>query len=280
MALLLILDREHKALWVKAKNKPRDNRWCLPEVEDPINKPSNRLNVELLAKQAFIPLKSSLIGRKSILDLYHNEQQLYLFLCAGKESLEVQFDLTKYRDIQWIPINCISELEYWSHFSVKSIMEAYYDILLTGFTVPKCHFHIVKNGYERKEIEDYNQSLLQGGMNILIELKDQYTLYHQSVPETGDYAFLNNWQGIPVAVLEITGVTIESFEKIGNLFKELDNQRELTAEDWIEQYRKTFLKWCKKYNKKFSINKSVVVSQFKIIHHFDDKKIDHLKRQK
>jgi uncharacterized protein YhfF len=277
MAFLLILDREHKALWVKTKNKSRDNRWGLPEVEDPINKPSNRLNVELLAKQAFIPLRSSLIGRKSILDLYHNEQQLYLFLCPGKESSEVQFDLTKYRDIQWLPINCINELEYWSRLSGKSIIEAYYDILLNGFSGQKGNFHIVKNGYGRKDIEDYNQLILQGKKKVLIELKDQYILYHQPIPEVGDYAFLNNWQGIPIAVLEIIGVTVESFEKIGNLIKELDNQQELTAEDWIEKYKKTFLKWCKKHNKKFSINKSVVVSQFKIIQHFNDKKIDNLK---
>ena len=97
MAFLLILDREHKAIWVKNKNKINDNHWFLPEVEDPVNKPSNRLNVELLAKQAFIPLKSSLIGKKNLLDISHNEQIIYLFLCIGKEASEIMFDLTKYK---------------------------------------------------------------------------------------------------------------------------------------------------------------------------------------
>ncbi|MDD3656889.1 MAG: ASCH domain-containing protein [Atribacterota bacterium] len=276
MAFLLILDREHKALWVKTKNRLADNSWFLPEVEDPINKPSNRLNVELLAKQAFIPLKSSLIGKKIILDIFRNEQQLYLFLCPGKESSEVLFDLTKYRNIQWIPINCIGESESFSSLSGKSIIEAYYDILLNEFTERKNHFHIVKNGYGKKDIEEFNRAILNSQQKIIVELKDQYNLYHQLIPEIGDYALLNNWKGIPVAALEITGITLEPFEKISDFIKESDTLKEYSVKNVVEQYKKTFQKWCKKNNKQFSTNKTVVISQFKIIKQLNEKKIDHL----
>jgi len=277
MAFLLILDREHKALWVKNKNKPDDNHWLLPEVEDPVNKPSNRLNVELLAKQAFIPLKSSLIGKKSLLDIHHNDQLLYIFLCPGKEASEVLFDLTKYRDIQWTPINCIKELDHFSGLSGKSVIEAYHDILLNGFTIKKWRFHIVKNGHGKKEIVDYNQAILQGKRKLHVELKDQYTLYHQPMPEVGDYALLNSWKGIPIAVLEITGVTVDSFNQIKEVIKKMSSSKDLFLEDEEKKYQKIFSIWCKNHNQKFSGNKPVVLSQFKIIRQFQEKKMNHLK---
>lgn len=277
MAFLLILDREHKALWVKNKNKPTDNHWILPEVEDPIKKPSNRLNVELLAKQAFIPLKSSLMGSKGFLDIHHNDQILYLFLCPGKEASEVLFDLTKYRDIQWTPINCIKESDTYSVLSGRSIMEAYHDIFLNGFITDNKHFHIVKNGHGKKEVDDYNQSILLGKKRLLVELKDQYNIFHQVTPEAGDYALLNNWRGIPIAVLKINTVVIEPFEKIGTMMKALDDQLDVSAEELEKQYQKEFISWSKDYNLKFSKNKPIVISQFGVAQKLTERKLDHLK---
>jgi uncharacterized protein YhfF len=277
MAFLLILDREHKALWVKNKNRRHDNHWLLPEVEDTTKNPSNLLNVELLAKQAFIPLKSSLIGKKSILDIFHNDQILYLFLCPGKEASEVLFDLTKYRDIQWVPITCIKKLDNYSVLSGKSIIEAYHDILLNDFNLESRRFHIVKNGHRKKEIDDYNQSILQNKKKLLIELKDQYALYHQPIPKAGDYALLNNWKGIPIGVLEITEVTVEPFDKIDIFIKELNGNTDLSSEDLRQKYQKIFGRWCKTHNQKFSGSKLAVLSQFKITHQFKEKKMDYLK---
>jgi uncharacterized protein YhfF len=276
MAFLLILDREHKVLWVKTKSRRADKNWALPEVEDTLNKPSSRLNVELLAKQAFIPLKASLIGKKIIFDIFRNEKPLYLFLCLGKESSETLFDLTKYRDIQWMPISCTEGTECFSTLTGKSIIGAYLDILFPGFTYKKNRFHIVKNGFGKKDIDDYNKMILQDNHKLIIELKDQYNIYRQPLPEIGDYTFLNNWKGLPLAVLEITGVTLEPFEKISEYFRSSDNQEVYGADGTVEQYRKYFLKWSKKYNRQFSNNKSVVISQFKIVKKFSEKKIDYL----
>lgn len=276
MAFLLILDREHKVLWVKSKNRISDDVWMLPEVEDPINKPSNRLNVELLAKQAFIPLKSSLIGKKIIFDIFRNEQQLYLFLCPGKESSEILFDLTKYINIQWNPINCIEEEECFSTLTGRSIIEAYYDILLPEFDDRKNRFHIVKNGFGKKDIDEHNQMILQGSSEFFVELVEQYNLYRQPLPKIGDYTFLNNWKGLPVAVLEITGVTLEPFENIDGYIKDRENQKTDGTNKTAEQYRKYFQKWSKKYNKQFSDSKSVLISQFKIIRKLNEKKMDYL----
>jgi uncharacterized protein YhfF len=277
MAFLLILDREHKTLWVKNKNRIDNNHWFLPEVEDPVNKPSNRLNVELLAKQAFIPLKSSLIGKKNLLDISHNDQVIYLFLCPGKEASEILFDLTKYRDIQWTPINCIKETDNFSGLSGKSVIQTYHDILLNGFTVTKRNFHIVKNSHGKKEADDYNKAILQGKKRILIELKNQYSLYHQSIPQVGDYAFLNSWKGIPVAVLEITAVNVEPFEKINEVVSQMGSSEDLFSEDREKKYQKFFSSWCKNHNQKFSHSKEVVLSQFKVIRQFKESKMDHLR---
>ncbi len=276
MAFLLILDREHKVLWVKTKSRADDKNWVLPEVEDPLNKPSNRLNVELLAKQAFIPLKASLIGKKIVFDIFRNEKQLYLFLCPGKESSEILFDLTKYRDIQWMPISCTGETEYFSTLTGESIIGAYHDTLMPRFINKQNRIHIVKNGYGKKEIDDYNKMILQDGYKLIIELKDQYNIYRQPLPEIGDYALLNNWKGLPAAVLEITGVTLEPFEKIDDYIKATGSQETDGTNETVEQYRKYFLKWSKKHNKQFSNNKPVVISQFKIIKKFNDKNIDYL----
>jgi len=254
MAFLLILDREHKALWVKHKNKVNDNQWFLPEVEDPINKPSNRLNVELLAKQAFIPLKSSLIGKKNLIDFSHNDQIVYLFLCLGKEASEVMFDLTKYRDIQWTPINCIKETDIFSGLSGKSLIKAYHDILLEGFIGTKSNFHIVKNGHGKKETDNYNNAILKGKRKSFIELKEQYSLYHQPIPQIGEYALLNNWKGIPIAVLEITRVVVESFDNLNQTVKDLDNNEESFSEDREKKYQKLFSTWCKNHNQNFCNN--------------------------
>lgn len=276
MAFLLILDREHKALWVKNKNRAEDSGWFLPEVEDPINKPSNRLNAELLAKQAFIPLKSILIGQKTILDIFHNEQPLYLFLCFGKEAADILFDLTKYKNIQWLPINFTQESASFANLTGKSILDAYHDILLTDFRERKTRFHIVKNGYNRREIEDFNKTILKNGHKVLIELEYHYELFRQPIPEIGDYALLNDWKGLPVAALEIVNVNLESFDKIADFMEESACQQGVTIQKIVEQYKKTFLKWCKKNNKKFSTQKSVVVSQFKIVKQFEKRKIDYL----
>ncbi len=276
MAFLLILDREHKVLWVKTKSRRADKDWALPEVGDTLNKPSSRLNIELLAKQAFIPLKASLIGKKIIFDIFRNEKPLYLFLCLGKESSEILFDLTKYRDIQWIPISCTEEEKCFSALTGKSIIGAYYDILLPGFYDRKNRFHIVKNAYGKKDIDYFNRMILQDNRKLIIELKDQYNIYRQPLPEIGDYTFLNNWKGLPVAVLEITGVTLEPFEKINEYFKNSDSHEADGADEAVGQYRKYFLKWSKKYNKQFSNNKPVVISQFKIVKKFNEKKIDYL----
>jgi len=277
MAFLLILDREHKTLWVKNKNNIDNNHWFLPEVEDPVNKPSNRLNVELLAKQAFIPLKSSLIGKKNLLDMSHNDQVIYLFLCPGKEASEVLFDLTKYRDIQWTPINCIKESDHFSGISGKSVIQTYHDILLNGFTVTKRNFHIVKNSHGKKETDDYNKAILQDKKRVLVELKDQYSLYHQNIPQVGDYAFLNNWKGIPVAVLEVTAVTVESFDKINEVVKQMGSSEDLFSKDREKNYQKFFSTWYKNHNQKFSRSKEVVLSQFKIIRQFKESKMDYLR---
>lgn len=276
MAFLLILDREHKALWVKTKNRSDDNNWFLPEVEDPVNKPSNRLNVELLAKQAFIPLKSILIGQKTILDIFHNEQQLYIFLCLGKESTEVLFDLTKFKNIQWMPINFINESESFSSFIGKSILDAYYDLVWTDFQEKINRFHIIKSGYGRKDTEEHNNAILEGRQNILVELKEYYDLYHQPIPENGDHALLNSWKGLPLAALEITGVTLDTFDKITDFLDKLENAPKYPAQNVAEQYKKTFLKWCKKNNKQFSDQKPVIISQFKIVRQFKEKKTDYL----
>ncbi len=277
MAFLLILDREHKVLWVKTKNQPaEDNHWVLPEVEDPINKPSNRLNVELLAKQAFIPLKSSLVGKKIIFDIFRNEKLLYLFLCFGKESSEVLFDLTKYSNIQWLPINHIDISENFYTITGKSIVDAYYDIFLTGFDNKNNRLHIVKNGYVKKDVDYYNQLIMQNSPRLLLELEDQYKSCHQALPKIGDYVLLNNWKGFPVAVLEITGVNLEQFEKIRNLAEEGNNRDIDISKEVVDQYKKQFVKWCKKNNKQFSDNKSIIISEFKIIKKFNEKRIDHL----
>ncbi len=277
MAFLLILDREHKALWVKTKNKPKEKHWLLPEVEDPVNKPSNRLNVELLAKQAFIPLKSSLIGKKKLSDISKNDQILYLFLCPGKEASEILFDLTKYRDIQWFPMNTINESDYFSGISGKSILEAYYDILMDGFTIQRGCFHIVKNGHGKKEIDQCNRFILEGEKRMMIELKDQYTLNHQPIPKIGDYAFLNNWKGIPIAVLEMIDVIMEPFEKIRDTLQTINCISDQSVDVLEKQYYKIFSKWSKDHNQKFSKNKQVIFSQFKITRHFKERNIDHLK---
>jgi uncharacterized protein YhfF len=277
MAFLLILDREHKTLWVKNKNKNSSRQWFLPEIEDPVNKPSNRLNVELLAKQAFIPLKSSLIGKKNLLDVFHNDQIIYLFLCPGKEASEVLFDLTKYRDIQWIPVNCIKENNNSSILPVDSIVKAYHDILLNGFNLKNRNFHIVKNGQGRKEIENYNKLILQQGERVIVELSDQYSLYHQKIPQVGDYTFLNNWKGLPVAVLEITDIMLESFDKIGEALKKMDFSGENFSKEREKRLQKTFSTWCKNHNQKFSHTKEVILSQFKIVKQFKDSNMDYLR---
>jgi uncharacterized protein YhfF len=118
--------------------------------------------------------------------------------------------------------------------------------------------------------------ILQDNHKLIIELKDQYNIYRQPLPEIGDYTFLNNWKGLPLAVLEITGVTLEPFEKISEYFRSSDNQEVYGTDGTVEQYRKYFLKWSKKYNRQFSNNKSVVISQFKIVKKFSEKKIDYL----
>jgi uncharacterized protein YhfF len=277
MAFLLILDREHKTLWVKHKKKNQNNQWFLPEVEDPVKKPSNQLNVELLAKQAFIPLKSSLIGKKNLLDVFHNEQIIYLFLCPGKEASEILFDLTKYRDIQWIPVNCIKKSDSFPMISGDSVVQAYHDILLNGFDLRKQNFHIVKNGQRKKEIEDYNDAILQNRKRLLVELKDQYSLYHQNIPQVGDYAFLNNWKGFPVAVLEITGTKVELFDRIEETTREMDTGEGDFSKEIEKRYQNIFNNWYKNHNQKFSRNKEVVLSQFKIIKEFKDFKMDYLK---
>jgi uncharacterized protein YhfF len=277
MAFLLILDREHKILWVKNKNKNNNNQWFLPEVEDPVNKPSNRLNVELLAKQAFIPLKSSFLGKTNLLDASHNEQIIYLFLCPGKEASEVLFDLTKYRDIQWIPINCVQEIKSFPSLTGDSVIQAYDDILLNGFNVKKRNFHIVKNGQGKREIEEYNKTILQNGKRIFVELKDQYSLYHQKFPQAGDYALLNNWKGLPVAVLEITNTIFESFDKIDKIIKKIDGSEEYFSKEREKNYQKIFSSWYKNHNQKFSHSKEVILSQFKITKQFKDFKMDYLR---
>ena len=276
MAFLLILDREHKALWVKTKDSSENDSWFLPEVEDLLNKPSNRLNVELLVKQAFIPLKSVLIGQKTIIDIFRNEQQLYLFLCLGKESTEILFDLTKYKNIQWLPINFTVEEEFFADLTGKSILDAYHDILLTELKERKSRFHIVKNGYSKSDIEGYNREILQSKQKVSVDLKDHYDLFRQPIPEIGDYALLNNWKGLPLATFEITGVTIDSFENIADHIKESDEQQRHPTQKIIEQYEKTFLKWSKKNNKQFSADKPVVISQFKIIKQFEERKREYL----
>ena len=277
MAFLLILDREHKALWVKNKNKVDSNKWILPEVEDPVNKPANRLNVELLAKQAFIPLKSSFLGKKNFLDIFHNDQTIYLFLCPGKEASEVMFDLTKYNDIQWVPINCIRETDIFFNLSGKSVIQAYNDIVLNGSIDDKCGFHIVKNGHGKKETDLYNKTIIKEKSRLLIELKEQYSLCHQQLPKVGDYALLNNWKGIPIAILEITNVSVESFENLYEVVKKIVDNNELPYEDLEKKYQKIFSNWCKNHNQKFSHTKEIVISQFKILQQFADTKIDHLK---
>jgi uncharacterized protein YhfF len=277
MAFLLILDREHKTLWVKNKNKNNKSQWFLPEVEDPVNKPSNRLNVELLAKQAFIPLKSNLIGKKNLLDAYHNDQIIYLFLCPGKEASEVLFDLTKYRDIQWIPVNCIKENDNFSILPGHSIVKAYHDILLSGFHLKNRNFHIVKNGQGKKEIENYNNKILQQGERVIVELSDQYSFYHQKIPQVGDYAFLNNWKGLPVAVLEITDILLESFDKIGEALEKIYHSRENFSKEREKILQKIFTTWCKNHNQKFSRAKEVIVSRFEIIKQFKDSNMDYLR---
>jgi|LDZT01.1.fsa_nt_gi uncharacterized protein YhfF len=277
MAFLLILDREHKTLWVKNKNKNNNSQWFLPEVEDPVNKPSNRLNVELLAKQAFIPLKSNLIGKKNLLDASHNDQIIYLFLCPGKEASEVLFDLTKYRDIQWIPVNCIKENDNFPILPGNSIVKAYHEILLNGFNLKNHNFHIVKNGQGKKEIENYNKTILQQGERVIVELCDQYSLYHQKIPQVGDYAFLNNWKGLPVAVLEITNIALESFDRISETLKKMNNNREYFSKEREKRLQKIFTTWCKNHNQKFSRSKEVILSQFKIIKQFKDSNMDYLR---
>ncbi len=276
MAFLLILDREHKVLWVKTKNQSADNSWVLPEVDDIINKPSNRLNVELLAKQAFIPLKSSLVGQKMIFDIFRNEQLLYLFLCFGKESSEVLFDLTKYSNIQWLPVNHIDKSKNFSNVTGKSIVDAYYDIFLNGFDSNNNRLYIAKNGYVKKDVENYNQWTLESSPRLLLELEDQYKMNRQPLPKIGDHVLLNSWKGFPVAILEVIGVTLERFEKIKKSVEKNDDKDIDISKEVFEQFRKHFIKWCKKNNKQFSDSKSVIISEFEIIKIFNDKKADHL----
>jgi len=252
MAFLLILDREHKALWVKNKNKPVNTGWTLPEVEDSINKPASRLNVELLAKQAFIPLKASLLGKKYILDGSQKQQLIYLFLCSGKESSEILFDLTKYRNIQWSPINCINESDIFLKISGKSIIETYHDVLLNGHSFKKSSFHIVKNGYTKKEIEEYNKSVFNNNRRFSIELEEQYKFYHQPIPKIGDWTLLNNWKGIPLAILEITEVNHGTFQQIKKVIEKKETEDDVYIEDIEKKHKKIFTAWCKNHNQIFS----------------------------
>ncbi|MDD4363816.1 MAG: ASCH domain-containing protein [Atribacterota bacterium] len=277
MSFLLILDREHKALWVKNKNKPINAGWTLPEIEDSINKPASRLNVELLAKQAFIPLRASLLGKKYFLDTLQKQQLIYLFLCAGKESSEILFDLTKYKNIQWSPINCINESDIFLEISGKSIIETYHDILLNGHSFKKPSFHIVKNGYTKKEIEDYNKSVFNNNRRFTIELEEQYKFYHQPIPKIGDWTLLNNWKGIPLAILEITDVNPCTFQQIKKAIEKKEIKDDVYTEDVEKKYKKIFTAWCKNHNQIFSDDKNVIFSKFEIIHRFEERSMDYLK---
>ena len=266
MAFLLILDREHKVLWVKMKNHQQPLNWALPELEDPMNQPVNRLNVELLAKQAFIPLKSVLVGKEEIFDIHHNTQIIYIFLCLHKESTEVLFDLTKYQNIQWLPLNSIKLNQHYGQLMGKSILKAYLNQLTTQLILPQSVFHIVKNGKNKSEVEKYNHSILQKGKRLMLDLELQYKLNHQPLPRCGEIALLNNWDGFPVAILEITKVFVLPFKKL-NQQKNITclfDDKSIFPDHWHAYYQKKFKQQCQQKNQQFSVEKKVVLSQFEV----------------
>jgi len=75
--------------------------------------------------------------------------------------------------------------------------------------------------------------------------------------------------------------TLIDFDNKSRSFKEvikkMSSSKDLFLEDEEKKYQKIFSIWCKNHNQKFSGSKSVVLSQFKIIQQFQEKKMNHLK---
>ena len=88
---------------------------------------------------------------------------------------------------------------------------------------------------------------------------------------------MNNWKGIPVAVLEVTAVTVELFDKMNEVVRQMGSSEDVFSEEREKKYQKFFSTWCKNHNQKFSRSKEVVLSQFKIIRQFKEPKMDYLR---
>jgi uncharacterized protein YhfF len=86
------------------------------------------------------------------------------------------------------------------------------------------------------------------------------------LPRAGDVGIVIDWSGAPLAVIEVTGVTIQPFDAVDEAFARDEGEGDGTLAWWRAAHLRYFSRECARRGQPFSGSMPVVCWRFRLLH--------------
>ncbi|MEW6648671.1 MAG: ASCH domain-containing protein [Chloroflexota bacterium] len=108
--------------------------------------------------------------------------------------------------------------------------------------------------------------VLQGSKVATASLLWEYEDEGSRPPQPGDLSIVTNADGLPLCVIQTTGVEVRPFEQVSEEFAAAEGEGDLSLASWRDGHWKYFGRVCLRIGRELSLRMPVVCERFRVIY--------------
>ena len=120
-------------------------------------------------------------------------------------------------------------------------------------------------GDDGKMADELGSLVLAGKKTATCSLLWEYEADNENIPQTGELSIILDGQGIPICIIEITEVTIHSFNEVDDDFAYAEGEDDRTLAAWRRAHWVFFTRSCQGIGKEISESMPLVCERFQVI---------------
>ena len=172
---------------------------------------------------------------------------------------------------EWIPIWEISEKVDLFPITGKILQKIYGDIVLEGYFPSDFSFEVWFFGLEETLANELVNLVGSGKKTATASYFDVYSASGEPLPKVGEISVIVNWPGIPLVIIETTGVEIIPFNQVSAEHARLEGEGDLSLAYWRQVHEEFFRHDCQTFKLQFSNDAKVVCERFRVIKKLNEK---------
>ncbi len=189
---------------------------------------------------------------------------------GGEKSIIFQYFVSKRRKekipltdstFNWAPLQSVLSAPPAAPVFRKS----YIDVVLKGFDPPADVFSAWGFGASPADADSLGKLVIEGKKRATAGLAASYEAEGEALPGPGDVSVIVNGEGLPIAVIRTTGVTVLPFREVTAEMAAEEGEGDLSLEYWQKVHRTFFTRECREIGRSFSEELDVVFERFELL---------------